>query len=120
VVGALLGEGEADEAAAVAGHEVDGLGGDELGGQGEVALVLAVLVVDHDHHAAGADLVECAGDVGEGRLGGGDRRGCFLRSRFVISSCLVLFHRELKDEIGGETLLVPLDRLIKGSDLHGI
>ncbi len=70
VVGALLGEGEADEAAAVAGHEVDGLGGDVLGGQGEVALVLAVLVVDDDDHAAGADVGDGAGDVGEGRLGG--------------------------------------------------
>ncbi len=70
VVGALLSEGEADEAAAVAGHEVDGLGGDVLGGQGEVALVLAVLVVDHDDHAAGLDFVKGAGDVGKGGLGG--------------------------------------------------
>src|SRR5208337_2365994 len=69
VVGALLGEGEADEAAAVAGHEVDGLGGDVLGGQGQVALVLAVLVVDHDDHAAGLDFGQGAGDVCEGRLG---------------------------------------------------
>ena len=65
VVGALLSEGEADEAAAVAGHEVDGLGGDVLGGEGEVALVLAVLVVDDDDHAAGADLGDGAWDVGE-------------------------------------------------------
>ena len=35
--------GNADEAARVAGHEVDGLGVDELGGQREVALVLALL-----------------------------------------------------------------------------
>ena len=35
------------------GHEVDGLGRDLLGGHGEVALVLAVLVVDdHDHAPA--------------------------------------------------------------------
>src|ERR1039458_2676730 len=53
VVGALLCEGEADEAAAIAGHEVDGLGGDVLGGQSEIALVLAVLVVNHDDHATG-------------------------------------------------------------------
>ena len=33
VVGALLSEGEADEAAAVASHEVDGLGGDVFGSQ---------------------------------------------------------------------------------------
>src|SRR5437762_4766148 len=36
----------ADEAAAVLGHEVDGVGSDFLGGHGEVAFVLAVLVVD--------------------------------------------------------------------------
>ena len=70
VVGALLSEGEADEAAAVAGHEVDGFGGNVLGGQGEVALVFAILVVDHDDHAAQADVGHGAGDVGEGRLGG--------------------------------------------------
>ena len=70
VVGALLGEGEADEAAAVARHEVDGFGGDELGGQGEVALVLAVLVVDHDDHAAGTNLVQGAGDAGKGGVEG--------------------------------------------------
>jgi hypothetical protein len=69
VVGALLGEREADEAATVPGHKVDGLGGDVLGGQGEIALVLAVLVVDHNDHAAGEDFGYGAGDVGEGRLG---------------------------------------------------
>ena len=69
VVGTLLGEGEADEAAAVAGHEVDSLGSDVLGGQGEIAFVLAVLVVDHDDHAAGLDIGHGAGDIGEGRLG---------------------------------------------------
>ncbi len=46
----------ADEAAAVARHEVDGLGRDLLGGHDEVAFVLAVLVVDHDEHAACANL----------------------------------------------------------------
>ena len=40
----------------------------KLGGEGEVALVLAVFVVDDDDHASGADLGEGAGDVGEGRL----------------------------------------------------
>ena len=69
VVGALLGEGEADEAAAVAGHEVDGFGGDELGGEREVAFVFAVFVVDDDNHAAGLNLFEGAGDVGEGKMG---------------------------------------------------
>jgi len=70
VVSALLSEGEADEAAAIAGHEVDGFGGDVLSGKGEVAFVFAILVIDDDDHAAGADFVEGAGDADEGRLGG--------------------------------------------------
>ena len=58
----LLGERQADEAAAVLGHEVDGLGRDLLGGHDEVALVLAILVVDEDDHLAGADVVDRALD----------------------------------------------------------
>ena len=68
VVGALLSDGEADEAVAVAGHEVDGFRCDVLGGQSEVALVFAVLVVDHNDHATGLDIGYGAGDVGEGGL----------------------------------------------------
>ena len=48
---ALRRQREADEAAAFLGHEVDVLGGGELGGHREVALVLAVLVVADDDHA---------------------------------------------------------------------
>ena len=61
---ALLGEREADEAARVRGHEVDRLGRDEVGGQHEVALVLAVLLVHQHDHAAVAELVD--------DFGGGD------------------------------------------------
>ena len=67
VVGALFGEGEADEAAAKFGHEVDGFGRDELGGEGEIALVFAVFVIDDYDHAAGADLRDGGGDVGKMR-----------------------------------------------------
>ena len=59
----LLGEREADEAAAVLGHEVDRLGRDHLGGHRQIALVLAVLVVDEDDHLAGADVVERIDDA---------------------------------------------------------
>ena len=52
------GEREADEAAALLGHEVDLLGGGELGRHREVALVLAVLVVADDDHPALAQVVE--------------------------------------------------------------
>src|SRR5829696_369003 len=39
-------------------HEVDRVGGDELGGHREVALVLAVLRVADDHHLAVADVLD--------------------------------------------------------------
>ena len=65
---ALLREREADQAAAVAGHEVDGLGRHLLGGDAEIALVLAILVVDEDHDAAGADVLDRRPDGGERRM----------------------------------------------------
>ncbi len=52
------GQGQADQPAAVLGHEVDGLGRGELGREGEVALVLAVLGVAHHHHPPGADVLD--------------------------------------------------------------
>src|SRR5678816_4398516 len=51
----LLRHRHADQAAALGGHEVDDLGRDLLGGDGEVSLVLAVLVVDDDDHPAFAE-----------------------------------------------------------------
>jgi hypothetical protein len=59
LLAAALGERQADEAPPVGGHEVDVLGRDALGGDAEIALVLAILVVHEDDHATGADLVEC-------------------------------------------------------------
>src|SRR5271163_4614770 len=67
LVAALLGEGQADEAAAVLGHEVDGFGRDFFGGHGEVAFVLAVFVVDEDDHTALANVfygVFYGGEIG--------------------------------------------------------
>ena len=40
------------------GHEVDRVGRRHLGGDDEIALILAVLVVDQDEHAAVARLVD--------------------------------------------------------------
>ena len=53
---ALLGERQADQAAAVARHEVDVLGPHAGRGHEQVALVLALLVVHHDDHAPGGEL----------------------------------------------------------------
>ena len=52
LVAALRRERQADQPAPLLGHEVDRLGRDELRGHREVALVLAVLVVADDDHAA--------------------------------------------------------------------
>ena len=54
----LAGEAEADEPARVRRHEVDRLVGGELRGDDEVALVLAVGIVDDDDHPAGADVLD--------------------------------------------------------------
>ena len=58
LVAPLARQRQADQAAAVLGHEVDRLRGRELGGHREVALVLAVLVVADDDHPAPADLLD--------------------------------------------------------------
>jgi hypothetical protein len=65
----LLGQGQADEPAGLARHEVDGLGRDEARRQHEVALVLALLVVDEDHHVGVADLLDGALDALEDEAG---------------------------------------------------
>ena len=55
---ALAGQRQADQAARVLGHEVDGLGRRALRRDDEVALVLAVLVVDQDEHPALAGFLD--------------------------------------------------------------
>ena len=50
----------------MAREEVDLLRRDELGGEDEVALVLAVLVVDQDDHLAGAQVGDDVGDRADG------------------------------------------------------
>ena len=62
----LLCEREADESAAVHGHEVDRFGRDLVRGEDEVALVLAVFVIDEDDHPASADGIDGGLDGGEG------------------------------------------------------
>ena len=53
----FAGEGEADHPLRLH-HEVDHLGRDALGGADQVALVLAILVVRHDHETALADVLD--------------------------------------------------------------
>ena len=63
--GALAGDRRADEARGVVEEERDLLGGDVLGRHDQVALVLAVLVVDHDEDLAAGERLERLVDVGE-------------------------------------------------------
>ena len=55
---ALRRGGNADEAAAELGHEVDRLGRGLLGGHDQVALVFAIGVVDDDDHFAARDVAQ--------------------------------------------------------------
>ena len=66
-------QGQADETPAVAGHEIDGLGGDLLRGHGQVAFVLPVLVVHQDDHLPLADVVD------------GCFYGCYCHVKFPFS-----------------------------------
>ena len=68
LVAPLLGQAQADEPAAVRGHEVDRLGRRELRRDGEVAFVLAVGGVDGDHELPGADVLDRLLDGRERRL----------------------------------------------------
>ena len=62
---ALARQRQADQAAAEARHEVDRLGRDVVGGEHQVALVLAVFLVDQDDHAAGGQLGDELGNRGD-------------------------------------------------------
>src|SRR2546430_4565377 len=55
-LGVCLGDRPADQAAAELRHEIYFFRGDELRGEDEIALVLAILVVDEHGHAAGFQL----------------------------------------------------------------
>ena len=75
LLAALFRERQADEAAAVFGHEVDRLGGDAFGREHEIALVFPRFVVDEDHHVALADLVDDGLDGADPFARGGKRCG---------------------------------------------
>src|SRR5208282_1209891 len=77
VVEPFFGHGQADEAASMLGHEVDGFGSNLLGGEGEVAFILAILVVNHYNHSSGADLFDRGGNIGKGEIRSHKRDSCW-------------------------------------------
>src|SRR5439155_18729660 len=68
IIQPLFRQRQADQPAAVLGHEVDGFRRDFLGGESQIAFVLAVFIVHYDHHAAGADLFNSALDAAKRRI----------------------------------------------------
>jgi len=65
MIGALLGQREADEPTAKPGHEVNRFRSDKLGGQRQVASFSRSSSSTNDRHAAGANLGQRAGNVGK-------------------------------------------------------
>ncbi len=68
IVSPLFGQAQADQPSPELGHEVDGFRGDKLRRKRKVSLVLTILVVDDDDHAAGLELLQGARYVGKGSL----------------------------------------------------
>ena len=82
VIETLLSHGEADQPAAKLGHEVDRFRSHLLRREGKVALVLAVFIVDHHDHAAGADLLDGGGDVDKGLVAHNE---AIVSEHFIVS-----------------------------------
>ena len=76
-VGQFRGHGQADQAAPETGHEIDGFRRDVFGGHGQVALVLAVLIVHQNDHFA-------LPDVGNGFFNAAQRHDYILSKVTVV------------------------------------
>jgi hypothetical protein len=88
--GVCLGNRHADQSAAVLGHEVDFFGRDEIGGENEITLVLAVFLVHQDDHVAGFD-------VGDDFIGATDAEVRLLVEQAVDLVHLAALHLEPAD-----------------------
>jgi hypothetical protein len=86
LVAAVFGERQADQPARILRHEVDRLWRDFLGGQRQVAFVLAVFIVDEDNHASLADVFDGLFNRGEFGLVGHSKKGYQARLVAVDSS----------------------------------
>src|SRR5579862_6911594 len=58
----VLGNSQADQSARVSGHKIDDFWSDHLRRDHEIALVLAVFIVDDHDHAPSLELCECITD----------------------------------------------------------
>jgi hypothetical protein len=58
LLAALAGQGQADQAAAVFGHEIDRVRRDLLGRHDQIAFVLAIFIIHDDDHAPLAQIFD--------------------------------------------------------------
>ncbi len=65
---ALAGKRQTDQAARVGDHEVDVGRPHQLSGHDQIALVLAVFVIDDHHHPPGTEFIEKFGDAGKSHV----------------------------------------------------
>ncbi len=89
LLGPLRREREADEPAAVLGHEVDGVGRGHLRRDDEVALVLPLLGIDQDEHVPVARVLDHLLDGGERGMVAGlaqDRHGRWVSRKAIRST----------------------------------
>ena len=56
LLAALLGQGQANQAATKARHKINGVCGDEVGRQHQIAFILAILFINQNDHTSGAQL----------------------------------------------------------------
>ncbi len=56
IIRALFGQRQANQSPPMLGHEIDRFRRDKFGGQGQVAFVFPVFIIDNNNHAAGANL----------------------------------------------------------------
>ncbi len=92
---------QADQPAAVPRHEVDRFGRDLLGGDRQIALVLAILIVDDDDHLAGANRLDRVLDPRERtRL----LRARLWRFRSVLIRSLRIRSRRSRSQLSTECL----------------
>ena len=63
IIRALLGQRHANQSPPMLGHEIDRFRRHKLGGQGQVAFVFTVFVIDNNDHAAGTNFGQGAGYI---------------------------------------------------------
>ena len=100
MIQALAEHGDTDQTAPVARHEVDALGRDLLGRDGQIALILAILVIRHDDELPGGNILDGFLDGRKAHLGLRKRKGLahFFSSKMAQVAPLQEYHKPGRPE----------------------